>query len=156
MTTNDKTTPRDRLRASMKYPHDCAEALALEAKILAFAASEVRLALQPRDASPELAEAEKCARHYAVEQNHYTAIAKALADELDRLRASLKRKGEVLRELADARSCCEKVAHDLMIGSAGMLNCKRADERMDKAWAAARAEEEAAAAKPDGAGRGKP
>jgi hypothetical protein len=72
---------------------------------LPFAASEVALALQSRPPSPELEEAEKRIRqagdgmwlHIEMDGGHCRAIASAL----DSLRADVKRKGEVLRELCD-------------------------------------------------------
>ena len=87
MSTNEM---RERLRLAMKYPHDCEEALKLEGKVLAFAASEVALALAPREASPELVMPEHwlrqaCSRYGGTELSSDSC--RAIAAELDRLRA---------------------------------------------------------------------
>jgi len=63
--------------------------------VLAFAAEEVRLALAPREQSL-LADAEQWLR---VEEGHYH---KAIADELDRLRASENRLHEFARKVREA------------------------------------------------------
>jgi len=59
---------------------------------IAFAEDEVRLALQPREQAPGLAEAERAIRNTKLSAYEVTQCErKAIADELDRLRAALAR-----------------------------------------------------------------
>ena len=87
------STTRDRWLAFMAERGFSGNVLTQDAVKAApeFAESEVRLALEPREAAPELAEAEKLIRKDGARSRWLTPVQmRAIPSELDRLRAKLK------------------------------------------------------------------
>jgi hypothetical protein len=100
MSTNDKTTMDERadrfLAFKVKHMEDGLGEVGMAA---AFAASEVALALAPREPSPELVEAECVLRAWSEVKflDGRAKVCAVIASELDRLRAEVARKSRVLR-----------------------------------------------------------